>query len=270
LPFRADMSEGEFLAEVGKAFSHNRANGYGSALGIELEGHLFVPGAVLPSCLVHEVEDELNAAVPYFVHEVHGGRLEVLTDPQPDVPHLVGQLEGHLSVADRILECHGLILTAEPIIMLPEDHLSVVYPKPRYVQKIDELGHERGRAALAVASLQFHRGVDSWEKAIAVYQAVRQALPKLTGLGDLSRGERFRICETWCGTECYAAADLQSPHDVWLHANRFGWVGEPKGFWSRLRINCYRGTIELRTPDASRDLSHISRLAEAFAVASSV
>lgn len=270
MSFRADMTETEFLGEVDRAFQKNRRDGNVTALGIELEGHLFVPGSRFPSCVVHELEDELNAVAPYFVPEVHGGRLEILTDPQPSVTGLVGQLETHLGIADRILARRGLVLTAEPIIELPEDHLTAVYPKPRYVQKIKELGYVRGRAALAVASLQFHRGVDSWEEAVAVYQAVLRALPELSVLGDLSRGERHRICEDWCGADCYAAANLRSPHDVWLHANRFGWVGEPKGFWSRLRINCYRGTIELRTPDASRDLSHIVRLAEAFAAASAI
>ncbi|MFH1089639.1 MAG: glutamate-cysteine ligase family protein [Candidatus Uhrbacteria bacterium] len=270
MAFSDQMSEVEFLREIELSLLENGRRRTVAMLGLELEGHLHAPGENLPACRVHEVEGELNQAAPYFVHEVHGGRLEVLTDPQPTVRKLVDQLERHLALADGVLADHGMTLTAEPIIELPDDHLKVVYPVPRYTEKIGELGRERGRAALRVASLQFHRGVGSWEEALAVYRAVRSALPELKRLGDLSRGERYRICETWCGAGCYAAPDLRTPHDVWEHSQRYGWTGNPKGFWSQLRINCRHGTIELRTPDSSRNIQHITRMAEAFARASTV
>lgn len=270
MAFYKKMPEKDFLAEIELSFLRNKEHRTAGYLGLELEGHLRKSGEEFPVCRVHEVEDELCAAAPYFVHEVHGARLEILTDPHPTVREMVEQLERHLELVDRILANHGMFFTAEPIIDLPDDHLTVVYPVPRYVEKIGELGRERGRAALQVASLQFHRGVGSWEEALAVYQAVRDALPEISRLGDLSNGKRHQICEVWCGAECYMAPDLRTPHDVWEHSQRFGWTDQPKGFWSRLRINCRHGTIELRTPDASRDIAHITRLADAFAQVSAV
>gem|GEM_PF-1849484 len=264
------MTQGEFIASVSEAFERNRNEGTNGFLGAELEGHVFRDDGSHPECIVHTFEHELKAVSPFFIHEVHAGRLEILAKPQRTVAELMHELAQNIGIVDRFFETRGLRFTAEPIIQLPDDHLSVVFPNERYIQAIHDLGSVKARAALQVASLQLHRGVGSWDEALAVYKNVRSNLPLLEELGDLSYGERKRLCETWCGVECYEASNFTSPEDVYHHAVQFGWLGNPKGFWSCLRINCFCGTVELRTPDASRDLEHIRRISTAFEKASRI
>ncbi len=276
IPYEGVDGPAAFFAALEQRFERNRRNGYGTAFGAEIEGHLHVgddpmPALRGPEFLQLRAEQcsperrAHNGSDSLFAPEVHLGRIEALTVPAPDVDGMMAEVTLRLQEIDETAARMGLNFRCDPIIPIPDDHETVVLPELLDSERYQALSPQAARAALSVAALQFQRGCQSMDQALGMYEAVRRALPDLRFMGDLTDGRRQRLYELWVDPEMARPPVLRNRMQVYAHARRYGWVNAPKGWWSDVRINMMNGTVELRSPDASRDLAHIRTLGEAFA-----
>lgn len=272
--FLGVRSKKDFMRVAESGFERNRQRGWDRTLGAEIEGHLHRSGDPYPALCVPEflrlrdLHDRFLTGSPVgaqmFTREVHLGRFEALTWPAHSLGELMQEILCRFLDAAQTARAMGLVARYDAVVPVPEDYLSCVHPDYLESQRFQRLTPQQVRAALSVASIQFHRGCGSLAEAIERYEALRAHMAEFRAMGDLTGGRRLGLYPQWVSPGLATPPELRTPDDLWDHAVRWEYTTNPSGWWSELRINLGNGTIEVRTPDSCRDIPHIQRMAERF------
>lgn len=231
-------------------------------------GCLHVAPATLQFLAQWEHKRARDPRVPVAVKEVLNGRVETNHSPTTTVSALLADIAHGLECATTLAGEMGYIASGVPVVDIPADsYMDYVYPDPRYRAAIEQLGVERSLAALRVSGFQPHAGCESLEEALLVYQALRVALPQFRELAEQlvpRSGERIELCTQWATPELFAAPELPNMEALYAHAREFGWIGSIKAWWSELRINFDKGTVELRMLPGTIDIDVITQFFQLF------
>jgi carboxylate-amine ligase len=250
-------------AELREAF--DRAPAY--TLGIEEEVMLLDPGSLelVPAGpeLVARLPDD-----PRFKLELPASQVEIVLPPMADAG----------SVAAALLEARRTLAAAADGLARPA--AAGVHPfsagvgelnrTPSYAGIVREYGSVAARQL--VCALQVHISVGDSDRALAVYNRLREYLPLVAALaanapfyeGDDSglASVRPKLCELLPRQGVPPAIRSWEAYAAMLSwGARAGAFTEPRAWWWELRPHPRFGTLELRVPDAQ------STVADAEAVA---
>jgi carboxylate-amine ligase len=194
---------------------------------------------------------------PRFKLELPAAQLEILSAPLPGA----AEVEAFLGEARRDLAAaaDGLVRLGAAGVHPFAAEAGPLNESERYRRTIEEYGPIAQRQL--VFGLQVHVCVRGAERALAVYNGLRNRLPELLALaanGPFYRGEdtglatvRPKVCELLPRQGVPPALwswDQFAAQLAW--GERTGAVPEPRVWWWELRPHPLYGTLELRVPDA--------------------
>jgi len=224
-------------------------------VGIEEELMLLDPATLDLAPVAVEVLERL-AGDPRFKPELPAAQIELLTRPAATVPEAVAQLAGGRQ--DLAAACAGLALPAGSGTHPFTDAEGELNGAERYRHTRDEYGPVARRQL--VFGLHVHVRVSGVDRALAVYNALRNNLPELaalaanapfhegrdTGLASV----RPKISETLPRQGVPPAFDeIEQLAEALDWGTAAGALAGPRTWWWELRLHPYFGTVEVRVPD---------------------
>ncbi|NQT49619.1 hypothetical protein HQ571_02910 [Candidatus Kuenenbacteria bacterium] len=237
------LSKEQFLAQY--VFNPKLAR----HLGLELELWTVDPqtGVLIPAAI--DVFQEIPCGsrfkpeLPAHQIEYNSEPCETMLDLKKDLELAFAEIRGFEKRFKFKTVCQSLP---------PSEFELTVYPKPRYLQIIEQIPAERLRNAW-IAATHIHYGLESFEHGIKLLNHFRD---KIDLIGELSgvEPERMAIYKKMAGT--IEPPIIEDTDHFYKIALEQGFLTDPRQCWWLVRINPI-GTLEIRIFKATSDISEL-------------